>query len=228
MVSLGHVGKASSTAPCAPEREGSAVTVGRVLLAVSGVALLAGGVWIDRDHIPVAAVLITAGGFILLAGVALPLVSQIELGAPMLFRVSFAARERRDRLHGEVEDNRGLLVAGAASLCLDEAAAARAVESSLSDAVVSWHRVGDNGLRTYLLCLLVHQCRFEAAMHPLPPPPVEPFLGLPLAQREVLVLVDRAGLGLSAVGKMLGLTPAAVAELRDQALATLSQAGEPR
>ena len=146
----------------------------------------------------------------------------------MLFKVSLAAREHRDRLHEEVAASRGLLVAGAAALCLDEAAAARAVESSLSDAVVSWHSLDDTGLRAYLWCLLVHQSRFEAMTHPDLPPDVEPFLRLPLAEREALVLVDRAGLGLSTTAKMLGLTPAEVAQLRDRALAALSQAGDPR
>lgn len=227
MVGLGHVGQGSGVA-CEPQREGAHLTVGRVLLAGFGLALLALGIWIDRDDIPISAVVITAGGLVLLVGVALPLVSQVELGAPMLFRVSFAARERRDRLHDEVEDARGSLVAGAACLCLDEAAAARAVAASLSDAVVSWHSLDTSGLRPYLWCLLLRQSRFEATTHPVLPPDLDPFLGLPLAEREVLVLVDRAGLGLSVVGRMLALTPAEVAELRDRALADLSKAGEPR
>lgn len=227
MVNLGHIGKGTG-ARCEPEREGARLRAGRVLLAFFGMALLGLGIWVDRDDLPVAPLLITAGGLVLLVGVALPLVSQVELGAPMLFKVSFAARERRDRLHAEVEASRGLLVAGAACLCLDEAAAARAVESSLSDAVVSWHSLEDAGLRTYLWCLLVHQSRFEGTTHPVLPPDLDPFLSLPLAEREVLVLVDRAGLGLSTTAKMLDLTPAEVAQLRDRALAALSQAGEPR
>jgi len=207
---------------CSPGPVARSLSIRQWLLAVCGLGLLAAGIAVEPGWLPVGPALITVGGIVVLVGVALPYISQVNLSAPLLVGVSLAASERRKRLHESVEDSRGLLVACATNLCLDEGSASRAVNASVSRALGDWHGTDAKDLRQFLLCLLVQEARFEATVQSAEPIGNEPFLLLPRDEREVLVLVDRAGLGRSAVAQILGVTPSQVAELYNHALSTLT------
>lgn len=205
---------------CDPGRHSRSLSGRQIALAIAGVAVLVAGVAIDPEGIPAGPVLITAGGLLLLLGVALPLVTQAELGAPLLFKVTLAAGERRARVREAVEDCRGLLAASAASLCPDDESATRAVEAALSRGLGDWRGTDNAALRRYLLCLLVQAALFDAMTKP-PRSGPEPFLRLPFEERAVLVLADRAGLDLASVARMLGLAEPEVAAARARALSKL-------
>lgn len=205
---------------CEPDRHSRRLPM-QTTMAIGGVAVLAAGVAIDPEGIPAGPVLVAVGGLLLVLGVALPLVTQAELGAPLLFKVTLAVGERRARLRAAVEDCRGLLAAAAASLCPDDESATRAVEVALWRGVGDWRGTDDASLRRYLLCLLVQAARFDALTKP-PRSDAEPFLRLPFDERAVLVLADRVGLDLASVAAMLGLAVPEVVSTRTRALATLA------
>jgi DNA-directed RNA polymerase specialized sigma24 family protein len=184
--------------------------------------MLTAGVMVAPGSVPIGPVLISVGALVLLLGFALPLVSQVELGAPMLVKVIVSARERRERLRSSIEDCRGLLVACARSLCRDADSSARAVEVTVSNTLGLWHGTDSEALRRYLLCVLVRQAQFEATIDPPPPPPTtERFLRLPFLERAVLVLKYRAGLDESSIGRILGVPGSAIATIRARAMAGL-------
>ncbi len=209
---------------CDPGRHSRSLSGRQIAMAIAGVAVLVAGVAIDPESIPTGPVLITAGGLLLLFGVALPLVTQAELGAPLLFKVTLAVGERRARLREAVEDCRGLLAASAASLCPDDESATRAVEAVLSTGLGDWRGTDNVALRRYLLCLLVQAALFDTMTKP-PRSDTEPFLRLPFDERAVVVLADRAGLDLASVAKMLGLAESEVASIRARALSKLAAPG---
>ena len=207
---------------CIPETNGrrGALTPGRVVATLLGLALMCGGVLLGRDSVALGPAMLTAGALFVLFGFAFSMVSQVELGAPLLVKVTVAAKERRDRLKQFVDDSRGLLVACAADLCLDPDAALRAVESTVSDVLAGWRGTDLGALRVYLLCVLVRESEFEVRTRTVPPGR-EPFLRLTLREREVLLLCDRAGLNDAAVARIVGVAEADVAGIRDRALAAL-------
>ena len=212
---------ASSGGQCAPTRNRLPLSVKQVTFAACGVALLVLGIVVAAPTLPLGPIIITVGALLLLAGVALPLVHQIQLGAPMLITVTLAAEEQRVRLHSAIEDCRGLLIACAINLCPDADAAARAVEASLSRGLGEWRGGEGSQLRGFLLCLLVSEARFESATHPATGIATDTFHQLPLEEREVLVLTDRARLARPVVAQMLGLTEDQVEQLRAAALTAL-------
>jgi hypothetical protein len=216
-----HPESAKEDSRCAPTHHRFRLSTRQITLAAFGVALLVLGVVAAEPKLPVGPIIIVFGSLVLLAGVALPLVHQVQLGAPMLFTVTIAAEEQRVRLHSAIEDCRGLLIACAGSLCPDAEAAARAVEASLSKGLGDWHGGESSRLRGFLLCLLVHEARFEAVTHPPSAIVGDSFLQLPLEEREVLVLLDRANLARPTVARMLGLTEDQVEQMREHALASV-------
>jgi hypothetical protein len=213
---------------CEPGRQSRRLSVRQIGLALCGLVLLVAGVLMAPDNLLVGPELIAVGGIVLLLGVALPLVNQIELGTPGLAKVSIAVGARRDRMRGFIEDCRGLLVACAADLCPDGESAVRAVEASISKTMAYGQGTDTVALRRYLLCVLVEQARFEATVHSRSTTATsesEPFLRLPLRDREVLVLVDRAGLDQASAARMLGVTESDVASIRTRAIGSLTGAG---
>ena len=72
----------------------------------------------------------------------------------------------------------------------------------------------------------MHQARFETAASSQVPGNGDRFSLLPLIEREVLVLVDRAGLDQTIVAEMLGVSVLDVNAIRAQALATLQRGSE--
>jgi predicted DNA-binding protein (UPF0251 family) len=189
-----------------------------LVLLIAGVLVAPGGVLVGPE-------LIAVGGVVLLLGVALPLVNQVELGTPGLAKVTIAVGARRDQMHGFVDDCRGLVVACATALCPDEESATRAVEASISKTLAYGHGGDTAVLRRYLLCVLVEQARFESATHSRSSTETEPFLLLPLHEREVLVLVDRAGLDQASAAHMLGIPESDVSSTRAQAMSSLARSG---
>jgi DNA-directed RNA polymerase specialized sigma24 family protein len=219
---------AENTGPggrCVPARNPLGLSVQQGVLAAAGAALLVSGIAIAGTPFPVGPTLILLGGLVLLVGVALPFVNQVQFGAPMVAAVTVTSAERRDRLRDVVENCRGLLIACAANLCPDEDSAARAVEACLSKGLGGWRGTDDTLLRTFLLCLLVHEARFEVLTHPDDAPTLDSFHRIPLAEREVLVLVDRAGLGAGTVATMLGLSESEVRSMQQSALAKVAASG---
>jgi hypothetical protein len=212
-------GSASPTSddPCASGRYRLAATPWHLAVALGGLGALVAGVVVSPGSVPLGPVLISLGAVTLLLGVALPLVSQIEFGVPMLGKVVLSARERRERLRAAVEDFRGLIVACAAGLCPDADAAGRAIEAAVSDALGLWRGTDGEALRRFLLCRLVRQARFEARTKASPSTTAEPFLRLPLTERAVLILEDRAGLDETSVARILGLPVSGIAPIRAHA-----------
>jgi len=144
----------------------------------------------------------------------------------MVAKVTITTGERRRQVRETVEDCRGLLIACATNLCPDGTSAVRAVEACLSKGIGDWRGTDRSTLRPYLLCLLVHQARFETAASSQVPGNGDRFSLLPLIEREVLVLVDRAGLDQTIVAEMLGVSVLDVNAIRAQALATLQRGSE--
>jgi DNA-directed RNA polymerase specialized sigma24 family protein len=197
-----------------------------------GVVLLVGGVFIAPRTLPVGPVLISAGGLVVLVGFALPLITEAQLGLPSIFTLTLAANARRDRLRAAIEDIRGMLSACAGFLCLDADAAAQAVQAAVADTLSRWQGSDDRQqLRRYLFCALLRQARFELRIRgPRTAPPAElanQVLALPLPEREVLVLVDRAGFDEYAAGQILSLSPAEVHQTYLRALVALGSPAGP-
>jgi hypothetical protein len=220
---------ATGNGRCQPTRNVFRVSARHGLIAASGVALLVAGVIVSDGAIPLGPILLVLGGLVLLVGFALPLVHQVQLGAPMLVTVTLAAEEQSMRRHTAVQDCRGLLLACAGNLCSDSDSAARVVEACVSDCLGTWTGTDTTNLRSYLLCLLIHEARFESLSHPAPteanPSGHHSFMRLPMADREVLVLIDRAHLPLPTVATMLGLPVTEVSAMRTTALAAVHAAG---
>lgn len=212
--------------PCDPGRHSRALSAKQISWALCGLVLLVVGVFVTPGAVPVGPVLLTLGGLVLLLGVALPLVNQIEVGAPMLAKVTIVTAGRREQVRESVENWRGLIVACAASLCMNGDSATRAVEASISKALGYWHGTDSAALHRYLLCVLVQQARFEATAHSRPAEEAEPFLLLPLREREVLVLTDRAGLDPASVAAVLGISVTEVTSIRARALDSLGVSGD--
>jgi hypothetical protein len=221
------------------------VTPGRLAAGVLGLGLTGGGVALGWGSAILGPVLLSLGAVLLLVGFALPLVSQIELGAPLLLRATLAVDEQQDRMRQFTQDCRGLLTTCAVGLCLDPEAAARAVESTVSQVLTTWRGTDPDLLRVYLMCVLVQQSEFEARTGaiPLAPPIAAPagasggsvlatpmgggFLRLGLREREVLLLRDRAGLDVATVARILGMATADVPVIAERAAAALSVRGTP-
>lgn len=193
-----------------------------MLLGLVGIGLLVAGVLVAPQEFPLGPVLLGLGGVVLLLGVALPLVSNLTLGVPMVAQVTVETRQRETRLRLAAEDLRGLLEGCATSLCPDPDAAIRAVGTSLSRGMAEWRRSDSAGLSTYLLCLLLQQARFEATLAGPPALGATGFLALPQLEREVLVLVERAGLDVGAVAEMLVVSVDEVARIQGRAHAQLA------
>ncbi|MFZ0160943.1 MAG: hypothetical protein WAL50_18075 [Kineosporiaceae bacterium] len=164
------------------------------------------------------------GAVFLALAVALPLVSQVELGSPLPVRATLAARERRDRLKLFADDWRDLVCACAQQLCLDPDAATRAVGATISQVLVCWRGRDLEELRIYVLCVLVRQCEFEVLTQARPADGCR-FARLPLLEREVLLLSDRAGLADTAVAPIVGIAPTDVPAIRARAISALTPGG---
>jgi hypothetical protein len=213
-------------ARCDAGKHSRSLSLRQIALAVGGLTFLVVGVLVAPASLPVGPALITLGGFVLLVGAAWPLVNQVELGTPMLMKVTVAARARRDQIQGSIQDNRGLMVACAADLCPDPESAVRAVEASVSKTLGYWHGPQGLALQQYLLCVLIQQARYESTTHSRESHPSEPFLNLPLRQREVLVLLDRVGLDRAVAAGILGVPEAEIPAIRAQAMAGLGLSDE--
>ena len=212
---------------CEPGRGSRKLSSKQVILALGGLVLLIVGVLVAPGSVLVGPELIGVGAIVLLLGVALPFVNQIELGTPALAKVTIAVGARREQMHGFVDDCRGLVVACAADLCPDDESAVRAVEASISKTLAYGHGTDPVALHQYLLCVLVGQARFEATTHSRSTVETEPFLLLPLREREVLVLVDRAGVDQASAAAMLGVPESDVSSIRAQAMSSLGRPAGP-
>ncbi len=202
---------------CDPGGAGRAWSTRQVLLALVGLGILVAGVLVAPQDLPLGPVLLGLGGVVLLLGVALPLVSQLTLGVPMLAQVTVETKQRETRTRLAAEDLRGLLEGCASSLCPTPESAVRAVSTCLSRGMAEWRRTDTAGFGPFLLCLLVQQARFETSVAGPPPARRAGFLGLPQLDREVLVLLERAGLDAVGVAQMLAVTVDEVARIQRHA-----------
>jgi len=211
--------------PCDPGRPSRRPSAWMVVAIIVGVALLAIGIAIRPQDFPLTPILITVGALVLLLGVALPWVTQINLGAPLLASVTIAMDARRQGVRQRVDDLQGMLRAGAFLLCPDKASADRVLESCASTTMVNWHGSTDDALKRYVACLLLDQARLEAALNPTPSTSPEPATRLPRIQREVVVLLRFARLTDEDAGAILGIPATAVRQVYVDATASIGRSG---
>jgi hypothetical protein len=211
--------------PCDPGRASHRPSTRMVVAIVVGVLLLALGAALRPQDFPIVPLLITAGALVLLLGVALPWVTQIHLGAPLLAQVTIAMDARSQAIRQKLDDLQGMLKCGAFLLCPDKDSAERLLEACASATMVNWHGSTDEGLKRYVACLLVDEARIEAALHPGPVASTEPALRLPRSQREVVVLIRFARLSDDDAAAILGITAAEVRQAYIDATAAIGQAG---
>ncbi|KQR07194.1 hypothetical protein [Cellulomonas sp. Leaf334] len=224
MATRGH--QVQAEARCDPGGRGRGVSAWRVVGGLAGLALLVAGVLVAPDLVDVVPAVAIAVGAALVVLCLLPWVSTVEIIPPLLAKIALDPDRPRRRTFEVAETYRALLLPSAGFLCSDEESAARAVDVSIAEATAYWRGNDDGALRVYLLCVLVHQARFEAATHPRPPADTHPARVLSRPEREALLLAERLRLDHSVAAAVLGVTVDDVRLNLSRALAALDLQGQ--
>lgn len=215
-------------ARCDPGGRGHGVSAWRVAGGLVGLVLLVAGVLVAPDLVDLVPAVVIAVGAALVVLCLLPWVSTVEIIPPLLAKIALDPDRPRRRTIEIAEAYRDLMLQSGSFLCSDEKSAARAVDFSIAEAAGYWRGNDDGALRLYLLCVLVHQARFESATRPRPPADSHPARLLSGAEREALLLAERVGLDHSVAAAVLGVTVDDVRLNLARALATLDRQGQLR
>ncbi|ABM08065.1 hypothetical protein J3A64_004301 [Pseudarthrobacter sp. PvP004] len=199
----------------------SALTPLRVVLAALGMAVIAAAVIIlisgmaflpEEARDVVLSLAVGAGIVLLVAGVFMPMVREVELGPIPTLKIAPALRDRENELRSVFERQRGDMEYCAHLLCDDPKTARQLLEASWSLASSDWKGPVTPQLRVYTLCVFVEMLRkHEKWVKAGPPdgPPKPPWVKesalskLPYEERITIVLHEFANL---TVGEIAGLT----------------------
>jgi len=208
----------------------SAFTPLRVVLAALGIAVIVAAVVVFsswRQELPDTVqdfglpLAVGAGIVLLVAGVFMPMVREIELGPIPTLKIAPALRDRENELRSVFERQKGDMEYCAHLLCDNPETARRLLEASWSLASSAWKGPVTPQLRVYTLCVFVEMLRkherwvqtkdppkTKTGPKTGPKPKIKPQGGSPLSklpyeERITIVLHEFANL---TVGEIAGMT----------------------
>ncbi|MGO4145052.1 hypothetical protein AB4Y77_08210 [Paenarthrobacter sp. YAF11_1] len=198
----------------------SALTPLRVVLAGLGIAVIIAAVVMllsPEDVLPEAVpdvllpLAVGAGIVLLVAGVFMPMVREIELGPIPTLKIAPALRDRESELRSVFERQKGDMEYCAHLLCDNPETARKLLEASWSLASSAWKGPVTPQLRVYTLCVFVellrkHEKWLQSDGDRTRKPPRRnrnPLSRLPYEERIAIVLHEFANL---TVGEIAGMT----------------------
>ncbi len=187
----------------------------RVLLGVTGAALITVGYFMYLTHnsavgVPIAGL----GGALLIACFFLPALSQVEYGFPFNLKVTAALRNREAELRQAFEDQRPDFELCAKLLCDDAATAQELLTAGLARATLGWRGPVGPQLRVYALCWFVHRLVAHHRLVATPPTTTDGPYGLlskmTLSRRIIVVLNEIADLDVEQIALIIERPPSEV------------------